>query len=425
MILQGNQRGGAKNLAIHLMKQENEHVDIHEIRGFASGNLMGAFNEAYAISRGTRAKQFLFSLSLNPPPTEQVATKVFENAIARVETKLGLQNQPRAIVFHEKEGRRHCHTVWSRIDQDQMKAIPLSFTKRKLMDISRELYLEQGWKMPRGLMQSEERDLRNFTLAQWQQAKRQGKDPRAIKAVFQECWSVSDNQRAFAHALKERGYTLAKGDRRGFVALDHRCEVYAVSKWVGIKTKEVRSKLVDAGTLPSVEDARTKIAKEMAERLSQLKQKQQEAINARMAEVEDKRLQLVRGQQKERQQLEAQHHKRAAAETLERQRRFSRGLRGLFDFVTGKRKQIRKQNELESAQANLRDRKEKDALIFEHLNQRQLLQERSKRLTGFLQAKEESANSEINQYREIQNRVRDVFEIEEHKRNRDGPTRKR
>ena len=67
MILVGNQRGGAKDLALHLLKQENEHVEVHEVRGFASHNLTAALNEAYAISRATRCKQFLFSLSLNPP----------------------------------------------------------------------------------------------------------------------------------------------------------------------------------------------------------------------------------------------------------------------------------------------------------------------------------------------------------------------
>ena len=69
MILVGNQRGGAKELAHHLLKPENDHVEIHELRGFASDDLAEAFNEAYAISRGTKWRKFLFSVSLNPPPS--------------------------------------------------------------------------------------------------------------------------------------------------------------------------------------------------------------------------------------------------------------------------------------------------------------------------------------------------------------------
>lgn len=50
--------------------EDNEHVDVHELRGFMSDDLKSAFHETYAVSRGTRAKQYLFSLSLNPPQNE-------------------------------------------------------------------------------------------------------------------------------------------------------------------------------------------------------------------------------------------------------------------------------------------------------------------------------------------------------------------
>lgn len=66
MILVGNQRGGSKDLALHLMKDENERVVVDEIRGFASTTLNGAFQESYAISKATRCKQHLYSLSFSP-----------------------------------------------------------------------------------------------------------------------------------------------------------------------------------------------------------------------------------------------------------------------------------------------------------------------------------------------------------------------
>lgn len=72
MILNGSQRGGARDLAIHLMKPENDHVEVHEIRGFVADTLPGALREAEAISRGTRCRQFLYSLLLSPPGTESV-----------------------------------------------------------------------------------------------------------------------------------------------------------------------------------------------------------------------------------------------------------------------------------------------------------------------------------------------------------------
>lgn len=115
MILDGNQRGGARDLARHLMKAENEHVEVQEIRGFMADTILGALREAEAISRGTKCRQFLYSLSLSPPETESVPVAAFDDAIERIEAKLGLVGHPRIVVFHEKHGRRHAHCVWSRI----------------------------------------------------------------------------------------------------------------------------------------------------------------------------------------------------------------------------------------------------------------------------------------------------------------------
>ena len=136
---------------------------MHELRGFTADDLPGAFQEAYATSKATRAKQFLFSLSLNPPPDAKVRTETFEAAIAAVEKKMGLANQPRAIVFHEKDGRRHAHAVWSRIDTERMRAVPLPFCKTKLRDLAREIYIENGWQLPPGLVTSEEQQTRQAT----------------------------------------------------------------------------------------------------------------------------------------------------------------------------------------------------------------------------------------------------------------------
>lgn len=152
MILKGSQRGSGQDLATHLMRtDDNEHVTLHELRGFTSDNLKGAFKEAEAIGRGTHCRQYLFSLSLSPPEQERVPVETFERAINEIEKRLGMEGQPRAIVFHEKEGRRHAHCVWSGIDAESMTARHMHFFKNRLTELSRCLYLEHGWTMPRGI----------------------------------------------------------------------------------------------------------------------------------------------------------------------------------------------------------------------------------------------------------------------------------
>ncbi|MFZ2171643.1 MAG: hypothetical protein WAW61_18640, partial [Methylococcaceae bacterium] len=304
---------------------------------------------------------------------ENVPIEAFEDAIERVETRLGLSGPPRAIVFHEKEGRRHCHTVWSRIDAEDMKAVPLPFTKRKLQDIARELYLEHGWTMPRGLANSQERDPRNFTLAEWQQAKRAGQDPRAVKAAFQGAWAISDSKAAFINALEERGLKAARGDRRGFVAVDCHGEIYAIAKWAGVKTKQVRSRLGDESTLPGVEDVKKQIAQEMLTTMHRLSKQLDAQGQERQTQFEKRRQELVSRQRAERRGLSDRLEQRQAAELGIRQKRFRTGFRGLWDRFSGERSRIKKQNERETFEAFVRDKAEKEELIFRHLDQRKSL----------------------------------------------------
>lgn len=68
MTLKGSTRSGGANLAAHLMRlDENDHVRVHEMRGFAGDDLHEAFQEIHAIARGTKCQKPLFSLSLNRP----------------------------------------------------------------------------------------------------------------------------------------------------------------------------------------------------------------------------------------------------------------------------------------------------------------------------------------------------------------------
>lgn len=375
MILKGSQRGGAAQLAAHLLKtEENEHVEIHEISGFVSEDLHGAFKEIYAVSQGTRCRQFMFSLSLNPPEKESVPPEYFEKALADIEEKMGLEGQPRAIVFHEKEGRRHCHAVWSRIDIDEMKAINLPYFKMKLQDISRQLYFQYGWKMPRGLLNKEERNPLNFTLAEWQQAKRLQEDPKVIKQLFQDCWAVSDNKASFQKALNDYGFYLAKGDRRGFVALDYRGEVYSLSRWMNVKTKEIKSRLGELELLASTDDVKRHIAERMTKNLESYIQQAQINSRIELKPFMQKKRALQKHHQRERQALRKIQEDRWQKETIKRSKHLPKGLKAVWYRFTGKYQKIRNQNENETKQCRMRDRDENHSLIDRQLRIRQKLQ---------------------------------------------------
>ena len=409
MILQGNQRGGGRNLAAHLMSNENEHVELHSMRGFIANDLRGAFDEAHAISKATKAKQYLFSLSLNPPPGERVSAQMFVSAANKAEERLGLEAQPRALIFHTKNGRMHAHACWSRIKPEEMKAVQLSHSKRKLMEVSRELFIEHGWKMPPGMVSSKNRDPRSFSLAEWQQAKRRGKDPKKIKSAMQGAWAASDSQASFQSALKEKGYMLAKGDRRGFVAIDVFGEPYAISKWVGIKVKDVRAKITASKSLPSINEARSRFATEMQQHLKKLQDKEKQKIIDRQNQIEEKIRLLTADHQEARIVLKKRQEQRCRKETTMRQSRFRRGMSGLWDRMSGKTQRIRNDNE-HQALANLhRDRTEQDELINEQLDQRLKLERRKTRLSDYGQERRSQSLEDRQQFREIRKQQRDSF----------------
>lgn len=375
MILKGSQRSGAKALADHLMNdRDNDHVSCLELRDFSSDQLHGALSEMHAISKATQCKQFMFSLSLNPPQDHIATEQDFLEAADRAEQQLGLSDQPRAIVVHEKEGRRHAHVVWSRIDVDEMKAINLPHFKNKLRDLSRDLFLDHGWVLPDGLATYGNKSPLNFTLEEWQQAKRQGLDPREIKQAFQQAWERCDGQIGFKNALEDRGYFLARGDRRGFVALDVDGNVHSIAKWTGFKAKDVKAKLGSPENLPSVDETRTtirtKVTDQMRGYIGQIKDRQ----NSELDPLHDKLRGMNTAHRDERQKLKVGQSKRWIEETKLRSDRLNKGLRGLFDRLTGKGKSIRQQNEFDARQAAKRDQKQRDFMVVEQMKERRALQ---------------------------------------------------
>lgn len=381
MILKGSQRGNGQNLAAHLLNvTDNEHVRLHELRGFVSDDLHGAFHEAEAISRGTRCRQYLFSLSLSPPEGAHVSAEDFAQTINRIESRMGFEGQPRAIVIHEKEGRRHAHCVWSRINPESMTAVHLSFFKRKLNGLSRELYLENGWKLPRGLENAAERNPTNFSLAEWQLAKRQGVDPRWLKTAMQECWDRSDEKKAFARSLEERGFFLARGDKRGFVVLDHRGDVWSLPRMLDAKTKEVRARLGSEDALSSVNATKAEIGRRMTPAMRRHIDEARGQFRERERTLSNFKSEMTQLHRKARVKLDRRLDAEWQEETRARAARLPRGLRGLWDRLTGKYKQIRTRNEAEGDATRQRHAAERQALIEKQLEQRAVLQDRVKDL---------------------------------------------
>lgn len=332
------------------------------VEGFVADDLFGAFAEAEAISNATQCQKYLLSLSLNPPIGTDVSVAQFEETVAQVENRLGLSGQPRTIVFHEKNGRRHAHAVWSRIDGGQLKAINLSHYKRKLFGLSQELYRTHGWDMPAGFRDADERDPLNYKRQDAGQAKRQKRNPKALKAMFRECWQAPDSKAGFEAALKNQGFVLARGDRRGFVVLDADGKIWSLSRWCEVRPKEMPARLGSEVDLPSVQDVST-----------HLQGLPKQPVDPRNAAFEARRAKLVASQQAERATLlKAQEVQRIAGIKARRQQ-LPKGLRGLLSRATGQYQATLLRLKEETNAAQHRDRAAQHALVAKHLAERQAL----------------------------------------------------
>jgi hypothetical protein len=314
MILKGSQRANGSDLATHLMNEfDNEYAALAELRGTVAEDLHGAFAEFEAVALGTRMTQPLYSLSINPP--SKLTRDQYMAAIDTIEQRLGLAGQPRAVVFHVKDGREHAHVVWSRTNTETMRAIHMSHDRRRLCDLACDLAQRYGLSLPPGLeawkaKQAQDRRKIEPTLAEKAQAEATGLTPEQRREEITAAYKAADNAAAFRQALEDKGYILARGDRRGFVVVDGHGDVHSLSRYVeGASAKDIRAKLKDlsADDLPSVDAAKEQAAQRAqaaadraAEGLAQAETAKADAEQARQREDKDDAQRLRRIQEARR-----------------------------------------------------------------------------------------------------------------------------
>ncbi|GEP60431.1 relaxase/mobilization nuclease domain-containing protein [Reyranella soli] len=270
MIPKASQRGGGQDLATHLLNGfDNEYVEVAEVSGAVASDLHGAFAEWEAVATGlTKCRKYLYSLSVNPDLGQgQLSRDQYRDYIDRVEKKLGLEGQRRAVVFHIKEGREHAHVVWSRIDYQTEKAVHIAFDREKLMMVTREFARDHGLKLPEGYDRdgTDERKKGGKSLYETRQEKETGLSKEACMQMVTHAWQSSDSPRAFVQALEQMGYVLATG-KRPYVLIDMYGGMNALPKLIDdkqVRTKDIRAFLekdYPADSLPTVDEARAIVA---------------------------------------------------------------------------------------------------------------------------------------------------------------------
>ncbi|MCP1469860.1 hypothetical protein J3E64_001542 [Sphingobium sp. OAS761] len=374
MIIKAKTRGDAVALGRYLLSSKNEQIEIHSVDGFFADDVLGAMRETEAQASAVKSRQYLFSMSLSPPPNEEVGMEVYDKAILNVKERMGLSGQPHIALFHENGGRRHMHLVISRIDPETLTVKPVDHYKYKLRDLSKSIFVERGWDMPRGLIDKENRDPRQFTMAEWQQARRIGRDSAHLKMLAQEAWAMSDNPASFEKAMESRGLYLARGDRRSHVAMTWQGEVFALARLLNRRTKEVRERLGSSDTMRDLETTRQHVRDTVEPMLQRLAGQADQQKAQALSSFDQRRMAMTQGHSAERKRLDAGIEARRLSEQKTRTERLRTGIMGLWDRMTGKHSRVHRQNEFEALMAMRRDREQRDALVLAQLRERRTLQ---------------------------------------------------
>ena len=264
MVIKGKSVAGASRLAAHLERLDtNERMEVIELRDVAAADLHGALREMEAVASACpNCKKPFYHASINTRADERLTPEQRMELIDRLEKELGLTGQPRAVVVHEKEGREHCHVVWSRIDLEKMRTISDSHNYRTHELVARGLEREFGHERVQGAhieRDGQERPERTPSHKEMQQAARTGVSPKEAQELIAGVWRSTDSGRAFQAGLEDKGWLLARGDRRDFVAVDPKGGAHSLSRRIeGATAKDVRARLADLDPrrLPSVAEAK-------------------------------------------------------------------------------------------------------------------------------------------------------------------------
>ena len=363
MISFASERGLGQDLATHLLNEhDNEEMELAEVRGAVAQDLHGAFAEwEFQAHARTKCKNYLFSLSVNPweVANGRLTREQYFDYIDRTEARLGLSGQPRAVVFHIKDGREHCHVVWSRIDTEKGKAVHLPFFKDTMMMVTREFAREHGLELPKGYEKGRDGKSNQLSLYEMHQQRAGGLSKEEHKEQVTDAWRMSDSPKAFVQALADRGYILATG-KRPFVLVDLYGHMNTLPKLIDdktVRTKDIRAFLegeFPPESLPTVEEARAIAAEhhkaleghleheQKAEALTELKLNQA----TRRATLEKQQAALRQHQHVQRQHLsgrqkviladhQATHIKQIRRIRQERYERRPQGLAAFLGRVTG------------------------------------------------------------------------------------------
>ena len=271
MIIKGGSRSNGAQLGRYLMETgENAEVNVLELPDSAR-SVEEAVRDMERMGKATRGEKVLYHAQINPNPGETMWKGDWIRSADILAEKLGMEGQPRVIVYHLKEGylegaREHAHVVFQRTDVEKGRLISDSHNYRKHEAASRQIEQELGHEpvptVDRGTSYTQEEARKARQLpAPTQLIRREGSaqttyvpdgqygpyrsgrgaNPKEVRAFVTTAYQRARGPEEFQDYLWAAKLQIAIGERRAYSLIDEFGNDYTLARMTeGARTSDLK-----------------------------------------------------------------------------------------------------------------------------------------------------------------------------------------
>lgn len=197
----------------------------------------------------------VYSYSLAWHPEQQPNQQTMMEAAYETLALLKLTDHEAVFVAHNDTAHPHVHIICNLVHPENGKKAVPSYDRLIMSAWAEQLEKNEGQiRCEQRVINNEKRRNGNSLTHQFNLVKHRDKE-LTMKEQIQHIYDTAPNGKAFQQALKDKGYTLAQGDRRGFVLVDQNDKVVTLSRQLkGQRAADIKQRLQDMEDVPHVKE---------------------------------------------------------------------------------------------------------------------------------------------------------------------------
>jgi len=198
--------------------------------------------------KATKGPVYTFSLAWAPHQQPDKQT-MLESAFTTLGL-LDLEDHEAVFVAHNDTAHPHVHVICNLVHPETGKTKVVSYDRLTMSQWAEGVERSDGEILcEQRVVNNEQRRLNRDYNKMFGMVKHRERKLEIAQHI-QQLYEQSDSGKAFQSALEHSGYTLAKGDRRGFVLVDKAGEIYSLSRQLkGHRANDIKTRLQGIGEL--------------------------------------------------------------------------------------------------------------------------------------------------------------------------------